>query len=142
MKRTASGFTLIELMIVVAIIGIIATIAIPAYFAYVIRGQVSEGISLASGARASATEIYLESGGFPANNVAAGLPGPGTISGNYVTQIAVAGGNLQITYGNRSHTRITGAVLTLSPVTNTGSVSWNCRGDAQLVPEYLPNSCR
>lgn len=143
MKNSKQGFTLIELMIVVAIIGILAAIAIPAYFAYSIRSQVSEGISLSNSARVAVTEHYQQQGTLAGDNDTAGLAPPATIVGQFVTQVeVVAGGNIQISYGNRSNVIITGAVLTMSPVTSAGSISWTCRGDATLVSKFLPGSCR
>ena len=85
MKKVQQGFTLIELMIVVAIIGILAAIAIPAYQDYTIRAQVSEGLNLSAGAKAAVTEFFQDQGAFPANNVEAGIETPGNILGKYVT---------------------------------------------------------
>ncbi len=143
MNNNERGFTLIELMIVVAIIGILAAVAIPAYFAYSIRSQVTEGINLSNSARVAATEYFHQHGAFPDDNATAGLAPPATIVGEFVTQVEiVTGGGLEITYGNGSNLKIVGGVLTMSPITNTGSVSWTCSGDATLVSEYLPSSCR
>ena len=143
MSRTQQGFTLIELMIVVAIIGIIASIAIPAYTNYSIRSQVSEGISLASSAKAAVTEYYQNQGVYAPDNNTAGLSPAATIRGDYVTQITViASGDVQITYGNKVHPLVAGGVLTLSPNDNFGSISWTCAGDATIVDKYLPAICR
>ena len=153
MKKVQQGFTLIELMIVVAIIGILAAIAIPAYQDYTIRAQVSEGMNLSAAAKAAVTEFFQDRGIFPNNNIDAGLSAANTISGNYVSQVAVAAGNgnIQMTYQDQSgagdqeaNTAIHNAVLILSPLTNAGSVDWNCRGDNILDsnPQWLPAACR
>ena len=127
--RNQRGFTLVELMIVVAIIGIIVSIAIPLYTSYSIRSQVAEGVGLTASAKAAVTEYYQSTGSFVSSNAAAGIAPATQIIGSYVTQVQVnAGGVIQVTYGNRVHQQISGAVLTMSPVTSTGSVTWRCSG--------------
>lgn len=134
------GFTLIELMIVVAIIAILAAIAIPAYQDYLVRAQVSEGAVLADGAKTAITEYYSNKGTFPSSNASAGLALPAEIKGKYVTQVDATGGKIVATYGGQANSAITGQTLTLSAVTNAGSVSWNCSGT--VAAKYLPTSCR
>src|SRR5690554_5917077 len=90
MNQAQQGFTLIELMIVVAIIGILAAVAIPAYQDYTIRAQVSEGMSLASGAKTAMAEFYQQKGAFGASNASYGLAAAGDIEGNYVTSVDTA----------------------------------------------------
>ena len=142
MKKVQQGFTLIELMIVVAIIGILAAIAIPAYQDYTIRAQVSEGINLASGAKAAIAEYFMDTGAMPSSNTAAGLEASGNIEGNYVTDVAVsAGGVVTVTYGNQANSQINGLDLTLTPATNAGSVQWNCSAGS-LLPKHVPSACR
>ncbi|NII71613.1 type IV pilus assembly protein PilA [Dyella sp. SG562] len=143
MKNVQKGFTLIELMIVVAIIAILAAIAIPAYQDYTIRSQVSEGLSLADASKTSLAEYYSNYGDFPTNQTSAGLPAPTAISGNYVKQVDATGtkGQIQITYGNKSNTKITGKILILSSSTTAGSTTWKCKSTT-VDPKYLPSSCR
>jgi type IV pilus assembly protein PilA len=130
MTKLQKGFTLIELMIVVAIIGILAAIAIPAYQDYTIRAQVSEGLNLAAAAKAAIAESYLNRGSSPANRTAAGMSATATdTSGKYVTEVEVASGVIQVTYGNEANARITGQTLYIVPyVTRDGSVVWRCGG--------------
>lgn len=151
MKKVQQGFTLIELMIVVAIIGILAAIAIPAYQDYTIRAQVSEGMNLSAAAKAAVTEFFQDRGTFPANNVDAGLAINTAIQGNYVSQVTVGNttGIITMTYSNtgnqEANAAINGATLELSPLTNAGSVDWNCRATAGVLstsPQWLPAACR
>ena len=142
-KKIQKGFTLIELMIVVAIIGILAAVAVPMYLDYSVRTQVAHGLSLASGAKSAVTEYYQDQGVFPADNATAGMEAPGNIIGKYVTQVEVtAGGLIVVTYGNDVNTKILGATLTMTPTDNQGSVAWACSGDAVLVAKWLPPACR
>ena len=144
MKKTQHGFTLIELMIVVAIIGIIASVAIPAYTNYIIRSQVAEGINLSTAAKIAAAEYFQTHGVFATSNGSAGIEAPGNITSTYVSQVEiVAGGAIEITYGNTIHPNLVGAILSMTPdSTNPGSVSWDCNGNAALPNKYLPAACR
>ena len=143
MKTMQKGFTLIELMIVVAIIAILAAIAIPAYQDYVIRSQVSEGMSLADGAKTAIAEYYSNTNAFPPNNASAGLASAASITGDYVTGVDVHThtGQITVTYGNKANTNIKGSTLYLSAVTHTGSTSFVCKHDTVAL-KYVPSSCR
>ena len=141
MKRTMQkGFTLIELMIVVAIIGILAAIALPAYQDYTKRTHVSEGLTLAGGAKTSVTEFYSSMGHFPSSHTSAGLAADTDIKGNAVTKVTVTAntGLITITYNDKVES---GKTLVLSPATNAGSITWKCKG-GDVNTKYRPSNCR
>jgi len=128
MQKVEQGFTLIELMIVVAIIGILAAIAIPAYQDYTIRAQVSEGMTLAASAKASVAEAFANRGEAPATRTLAGMTATATdTSGNYVKSVAIVNGTITITYGNTANRVIEDETLSLTPYESVDlSVVWRC----------------
>jgi len=143
-QRLSAGFTLIELMIVVAIIAILAAIAVPAYQDYLIRAQVTEGMSLGDGAKSAVWDFVSNTGRFPPNNQSAGLATDTSITGGYVSKVDVTGGTIKVLYqGPKANTHISGAGLyvLLSPTTHAGSITWACTGST-VSPKYLPSSCR
>ncbi len=140
-RQLQSGFTLIELMIVVAIIGILAAIAIPAYQDYTKRSHVSEGMVLGDGVKTAITEYFSDVGHWPAANASAGLATAASISGNAVTSVDAAGGKIKITYNDKVES---GLLMVLSPVAVGGSIKWHCNGAAgsTISAKYRPSNCR
>ena len=136
------GFTLIELMIVVAIIGILVAVGIPQYQNYVARAQVAEGFSLAGGLKTAVAEYHDTNGEFPASNELAGLEDKGTIKGKYVDTVEVgADGVITATFGDGSHTELKDHKLFLTPdKSGGGSITWACTGEED-IKAYLPSSC-
>jgi type IV pilus assembly protein PilA len=142
-QRISAGFTLIELMIVVAIIAILAAIAIPAYQDYLIRAQVTEGMSLASGAKGAVWDFVSNTGRFPTRNESAGLAKSTSITGNYVSSVDLApAGKITIAFGTtKANNAIKTSTLVLSAVTQAGSIIWSCNSGT-LPDKYLPATCR
>jgi type IV pilus assembly protein PilA len=143
MKKVQQGFTLIELMIVVAIIGILAAVAIPAYQDYTVRARVTEGLSLASAGKTAVSEFFASNGGLPTGNASAGMSAASSISGNSVSSVGVdANGVITVTF---SGDPIDASVLTLTPVTSEGQITWTCGAPTAgngLEGKYRPSSCR
>jgi type IV pilus assembly protein PilA len=160
-KQTQKGFTLIELMIVVAIIGILAAIAIPAYQDYTIRAQVTEGLNLASAAKSGVAETFANTGAWPVDLTAAGMTNATPPSGKYVTGVTIGTGTITIAYGGQANSVINGLTVSLQPKISTNNdVIWVCGyhappagavdpasgasgGMANTLPaKYLPQNCR
>lgn len=138
-SKQAKGFTLIELMITVAIVGILAAVALPAYQDYTIRAQMSEGLILAEGAKTNVLEFQANNGGFPSDGAAAGFSGA---SGKYVESVAIADGVVSSTFGSGANSKISGKVVSLTPTEDatSGNLIWKCASDADA--KYIPTSCK
>ncbi|MBG8617043.1 pilin [Neisseria meningitidis] len=162
MNTLQKGFTLIELMIVIAIVGILAAVALPAYQDYTARAQVSEAILLAEGQKSAVTEYYLNHGEWPSDNSAAGVASSSTIKGKYVKEVTVAKGVITATMlSSGVNKEIQGKKLSLWAKRQDGSVKWFCgqpveRADTgtnsddvtaatdnkQIDTKHLPSTCR
>ena len=158
-KSIQKGFTLIELMIVIAIIGILAAIAIPAYQDYTIRSQATEGLTLAGSVQVAVADYYAQNGSWPT-----AMTGGGTAlnytnppTGNYVSSVSTSGGAITVTYGNKANAALSGSTLSLNvALTTAGDLAWVC-GNSTALPsggskigsggttaanKYLPNNCQ
>jgi type IV pilus assembly protein PilA len=166
MDRQDKGFTLIELMIVVAIIGILASLAISAYQTYTVRAQVAEAINLGAGAQVPVVDAYNNTGEPPADRAEAGMTeAPTDTRGSYVKQIDVDTGRVDVMMGNRAHAEVSGMLVSFTPyLTRSGQIIWRCGGAAQpsntipmqdaagsvvstyvestVAERYLPPTCR
>ncbi|HEZ6122509.1 TPA: pilin [Neisseria meningitidis] len=157
MNTLQKGFTLIELMIVIAIVGILAAVALPAYQDYTARAQVSEAILLAEGQKSAVTEYYLNHGEWPSDNSAAGVASSSTIKGKYVAGVKVEKGVITATMlSSGVNKEIQGKKLSLWAKRQDGSVKWFCgqpvtrtaadsvtaANDKQIDTKHLPSTCR
>lgn len=158
-QKNPQGFTLIELMIVIAIIGILAATALPAYQDYTIRAQVVEGLSLVGEVKPSIRDYYKNRGRFPEDNEMAGAPAPEHLIGNYVKGVEVENGAMHVTFGHFANQQLADQVLTIRPAYVTANpaspIAWTCgtsvappgmtaagENRTDVLNQYLPSACR
>lgn len=146
MKAIQKGFTLIELMIVIAIVGILAAVALPAYQDYTARAQMSEALTLAEGQKSAVVEYYSDNGTFPNSNTSAGIAASNEIKGKYVASVKVEGNasvaSITATMNSSNVNKdIKGKTLVLVGTQNSGSFSWECK-KGSVDEKFLPSTCR
>ena len=126
--KSEKGFTLIELMIVVAIIGILASLAVSAYQTYTVRAQVAEGINMAAHAKIPVDDAFNNTGVPPAGRVEAGMTVAATDSrGTFVSQVTIVNGRIDVMMGNRAHADVSGDVISFTPYRPPGGgIIWRC----------------
>ncbi len=139
--RRQKGFTLIELMIIVAIIAILAAIAIPAYNDFTTRSKVSEGMSLASTAQLAIVEYFVLTGAWPENNLDAGLAEPDTITGEYVASVSVLENQVLVLFKDSAGTGLADHTIRLQANDARGSIVWVCSSE-DIDVQFLPQNCR
>ena len=144
--KKQKGFTLIELVTSVAVVGILSSTAIPAYNDYTIRSKVSEGLNLSNAAKRAIAETYNSEGRFMiASNQSYGLPSAASINGTYVSNVSVSdiSGTITVTYKHNlgGMPSANGTTITLVPTPNGGSLKWNCTG-GDTPQMYRPSECR
>lgn len=136
------GFTLLELMIVVAIIGILAALAIPAYSDYTKRASAAEALHLMSGSKAAVAEYYAAQGSWPADNAAAGIADASDIKGHAVISVTVSGEYITALVNQRVES---GKKIVFKATDSGGGIHWNCEASVSgtdVSPKYLPSQCR
>jgi type IV pilus assembly protein PilA len=135
------GFTLIELMIIVAIIAILAAIAIPAYNDFTTRSKISEGMSLASTAQLAIVEYFVMTGSWPEDNTSAGLAEPEMISGEYVASVTAQNNQILVLFKPDAGVGISDNQIILEAQDAKGSIQWICSSE-QIASQFLPQNCR
>jgi type IV pilus assembly protein PilA len=148
MRNHEQGFTFIELMTVVALIGFFAAVAVPAYTDYVLRSQTVEGMLLTINVKRAIGDYYAYHGKFPKDNKQARISPPEQLMGNVVSRVEVSDGNILVTFGSHSNQEIAGKTLSFRPQVNNqsplGSIVWQCGKDEKTTVEkkYLSSSCK
>lgn len=157
--KNLRGFTLIELMVVVTIIGILASISMPAYHEYIVRSQVVDGITLVESLKGPVKEFYKQRGRFPLDNLEAGIPEPDKLISNYVKRVTLENGAFHVEFGHKVNLKLLDQILTIRPVVVSESpmspYSWLCGNDTSVPgmegvgmnrtsvdDSLLPSSCR